>query len=332
MNIYNTVKKLIFKIENIGLAGFFKVTRMVDHGGYIYVNIPKAGGNSVRAALHRCEALKDGMFDTDQKNIGNHRRTETGIDARPEGKLFLMHPKDTGNWSRFGNTIKNGIIFTFVRNPYSRAFSGYKEKIIQTYTMLEEFEKTSKNDQLLERRLKRRITRIKELGLDIKNKPSFEEFLKGLTKIPPKLADIHFAPQSYLMAIHAIPYDFIGRLEIYDEDMDRLSGLIFGKTDFWRKAESRDGGLRNVNYKGGGSKQNLLNESTETSIRLIKQYYADDFNYFGYSTDIENVDEAPPVILPTRAETEIPWRQLNIVGSSLSVGYNFDRFVRSLYS
>jgi len=329
LNIYTILKNIILKTDYSELFGFFQVARFVDHGGYIFVNIPKSAGNSVRTSLHRCEALKAGLVEDEISGIIARKRTETGIDARPDGKLFLKVPRDLRNWSKIESALTEGKIFTFVRNPYSRAFSGYKEKIILTYRLLEEFEKSTVNDKSLPRRLKHRLERIKQLGLDPSKQPTFENFIKGVTSIPARYADIHFAPQTYLTAVHVIPYDFIGHLESYDKDMDKLSNLLYGQSDYWRQAESMDGGLRNVNYKGGGSKNTILSECSEISVQLIKKYYVDDFHNFGYSTDIDKVDCPSVVSSIQKQDIEIPWNRLQYICRSLILGHNVDKFINS---
>ena len=309
------------------ISGFVKVARIADHENYIFVNMPKVGGNSIRSALHRCEAMKSGIFNKSENDI---IRTETAVNSRPDGKLFSRFPLDFSEWTRMENSLKNSTVFTFVRNPYTRLISAYKEKVILTFKKIEEYENGNKNDPMEKRRIQHRIKRINSLGLSIDNKPSFEQFVCGVTSIPVERADIHLAPQSYLTAFHTIPYDFVGRLESYDEDMSKLSSMLFGSPEFWKEAELKDGGKRNVNYKGGGSKENLLIECPNSSIELIKQYYKKDFEYFGYSQEIDNADHSPPSIPPNRDVIQPKWSSIAISAGVHQLTYKTEKFLHDL--
>ena len=162
--------------------------------------------------------------------------------------------------------------------------------------------------------------------------PSFEQFIVGVTSIPVEKTDIHFAPQSYLTAFNVIPYDFIGRLEAYDEDMDQLSNILFGEANFWRLAEQLDGGQRNVNYKGGGSINNLLNECTSRTVELIKMHYKQDFENFGYSTRLEDADTQPKATPPTRNKLVVNWAKIAFTARMAGLTYKAEKNVQNLIS
>lgn len=268
--------KMPLLIDPYDMKGFCRVARLSRDHGYVFVNIPKSGGNSVRAALIRSES----MLANGEPRVKNNASAYDNI-------YFLRTNMDLSMGWYLAHSIHNAPVFSFVRNPYARILSAYNEKIYKTYRML-------KGDARYPVSKKRqRVRRLNELGLPLGREASFEEFLGKVTATKPASLDQHFAPQSYILAMGRISYTVIGSLENYDADMDVVSECAFGDATLWRRAENASGGARNVNPEGGGAVDRIRDCYTQNAIDLVTRYYASDFEALGYSMDPERADEPP---------------------------------------
>jgi hypothetical protein len=143
------------------------------------------------------------------------------------------------------DSISNVFTFTFVRNPYSRVLSAYLDKV---------------------------ATGKKNAGKD-GSIPTFGEFC-DLLEDGWLYADLHWAPQMSSLVMPACEFDFIGRVENFEQDFqkvwDRIGGgrqigntihRSQGRTDATNKADD---------YYDGRSR------------RIVSSLYAEDFEAFGY--------------------------------------------------
>jgi len=272
--------------DPFGMSGFCRVARVSRAFGYVFANVPKSGGNSVRTALIRTEAYLSGTSEADVVDS-----------AHMDSAYFYRFNTDHRMVTALSRGMRRGPLVTMVRNPFARALSAYHEKVVKTYRMLE-------GDPRYPMEKKgQRTRRLRELGLPLDHEVSFEEFLEGVMRVSPRWADQHFAPQSYLLAGTRVRYDCVGHLESYADDMDRISRVVFGDPGLWREAERAFGGQRNVNYRGGGAAERLQNEYTGRAIDLVRDYYADDFRLFGYHRSPARASEPPEgvgVVVPRR--------------------------------
>lgn len=294
--------KKLSVLDSKGITGFCRVARVSRRRNYVFANIPKAGGNSVRAALMRTEAYLDGLA-TEPEDMAETR----------ENAFFLRHNVDPAFPKALPQSLKEGFAFTIVRNPFSRALSAYHEKVVKTYRMI------AGDPAYPEENLKRRKKRLADIGLDQPEQPTLEDFLDAVSRIPPSMADQHFAPQSYLLAIDVIPYDFMGYIENYEAAMDGLSERLFDQRDAWRRAEASFQGQRNVNYKGGGAPDRVKQEYTPQAIERVQQYYARDFKALGYSPNLRDVGEAPAPMIRAGRRPAVPSLALFLVSKELAL-------------
>ena len=105
---------------------------------------------------------------------------------------------------KFSTIEKKYYFFTFVRNPFDRLYSCYKNKWTQ-------------NDPYLDY-----LINIYLVGY-LKEVNSFETFIKKIVKIPDVIADAHFC--SCYSSIYEKGYcfmDFIGRFERLEEDFEPI--------------------------------------------------------------------------------------------------------------
>ena len=89
--------------------------------------------------------------------------------------------------------------FCFVRNPFTRVLSCYLDKMVRV-----EFER---------RRL------APKLGFDPEKVPSFIDFLRAVVEQKDEECDIHWTSQTYLLRPNRVRYSFIGRFELFGEQL-----------------------------------------------------------------------------------------------------------------
>jgi hypothetical protein len=147
-------------------------------------------------------------------------------------------------------------LISCVRNPFARALSAYLDKVVP--------EDLRKYSELRHRTIN-----------------SFEDFLRALTDFTPYQMDAHFRPQHINLNYPALAYDAVFFLENVTA-LSRLVSQIYPDFKLERFApHSR------------GAADKLRNHYSETTLQLVRQIYAQDFEAFGYSLDLDDALEAP---------------------------------------
>lgn len=147
--------------------------------------------------------------------------------------------------------------FAFVRNPYSRVLSCYIDKIVTN-----EWE---------------RARHLPALGFEKGSDVSFEEFLEVIVEQKVSEMDIHWCPQTELLAPDHIPYDFIGRFETFSYDLNKVLNNFYSAT-----VE-----VTNVDFHKSNAVDKLKKYYTPKAIDMVKHLYKDDFERFCYSSILE---------------------------------------------
>lgn len=160
--------------------------------------------------------------------------------------------------------------FLFVRNPFERIVSAYRNKLADNNTF---FERTYGTRIL--RFLRKNLT---ENEYAEGKGTTFEEFAQWVAEKHP--VDPHWLPVHHLCRPCTVPYTFIGKMETLYRDSQQVLNHL--KTDAKFPATWSDG------YKT--SSQQLMLEyfskmSTDT-IEKLYRYYQDDFEAFGYDIPI----------------------------------------------
>ncbi|WP_160153824.1 sulfotransferase family 2 domain-containing protein [Microbulbifer sp. ALW1] len=149
--------------------------------------------------------------------------------------------------------------FTIVRNPYSRVLSAYLDKI----------------GKGADRHIWWPFCR--DFGIPrstTKEQFNFLSFLKALKSTSPHNLDPHFRPQFHNLLPTIVPYSFIGFLE---EQGSVQSFLESKSIPYVHSApHARNAGNKLLEYYG------------DEEIALVQSIYSSDFDFFGYSLDIEN--------------------------------------------
>lgn len=210
---------------------------------YLYVETPKVCCSTIKSVLQRAE-LNDPMFSrTDFEDI--HLR-----EFSP-----LLRPSQVGDLGGFVNRNKP-FSFCFCRNPYSRLLSAYLDKIRTN--------RPQKRSVLLH--LGRDVS-------DLSQKIGFDEFVRVVCEQPIATMDSHWRPQYYQTFQKYFKFDFIGRLERFDEDFRSVLDRLVIDACKYMADERRHSQGADV----------LLKEFyTPELLEAVRAKYAVDFDYFRY--------------------------------------------------
>lgn len=153
------------------------------------------------------------------------------------------------------------IRFVFVRNPYSRLVSAFKDKIIR---------KTKE---------KRKMLKILGKGdAPIEEEIRFDEFINTVCQSKFQQMDRHWQLQIHSTCAKWIQHDFIGKIENFDYDLERLEKY----TNLLVKQENKEDKVFNKSKSKGEWKDYY----TETLGQKVAEAFKDDFEVFGYSTNL----------------------------------------------
>lgn len=190
----------------------------------LYVRIPKSGNSSIRGSI-------DG-----------------GINGRMSS-------------SRIRGLSEDLTTFSFVRNPWSRLVSAYRQKVHEDYAS---------------KKMVNGVYRgFLDSGIPVHKNMSFDAFCEVVCDIPDSKTDKHLRSQSSFVIHKGVPIvSFLGKVETMERDwknlMDRV-GLDFK--------------LAHLNHTGH---QHYSSYFTDTSlIKLVGDRYAEDVHYFDYDFSTE---------------------------------------------
>ena len=152
--------------------------------------------------------------------------------------------------------VEREFVFTIVRNPYARVLSSYLDQIAQ-----------SRNEHAWGRFASRH-------GLS-DTIPSFNQFLRLLSQTPHAEMNAHWRPQYCSVAPNLVPYDLIGSMESFADDLRHAITRIFGQDARLHTVAGHrtDAGARLGAYYG------------PAELALVQQIYEEDFRSLGYSMD-----------------------------------------------
>ncbi|MGM0433323.1 MAG: sulfotransferase family protein [Pseudomonadota bacterium] len=142
--------------------------------------------------------------------------------------------------------ISSLFSFAFVRNPYTRVLSAFLDKV--------------------ERRANRNNRDV-----------SFLEFLEYLER-GGLYSNAHWAPQHSLLLLPFERFDFFGKTENLNKDLS----YVLQQLGLYSES---DGVLSALSNSTGASKKIDSYYDKETRLK-VKELYSEDFNFFGYSSEL----------------------------------------------
>jgi hypothetical protein len=179
--------------------------------------------------------------------------------------LSIVAPQITGaNEEGLHRAVTTPDYFKFclTRNPYVRAFSAWQSKWLLSESLQKNTYCYTQADQ--------KLVSIEDIRLE------FERFLEVVSITPDFQQDVHMATQTSLIDPKVIPYTIVSQIEDTRELVDALSEHL--------GPEFKDP------FKFLRVNVSLLSYSaswlSHRSIKLIQQIYAQDFDLFGYSTEV----------------------------------------------
>jgi len=248
-------------IEYTGLKHFNYAVNISLLHKYVYVETPKVACSTIKITLQRMELDNDKLFREDPNDIHNRNLSP------------LLRPSQIDDFSRLVQS-DDFFKFCFVRNPYHRLLSVYLEKICGNKFQKKEI--------------------LAQLNYDIENlkqEISFEKFVKAVVEQPIFLMNPHWKGQYYQTLQNHVKYDFVGKLENFDND-------------FVCALEKM--GVQNYNKYLSEEKRHASNASEKikryytTELRdLVYTKYKKDFEYFKYSSVLSEIssEEAAEVVV-----------------------------------
>ena len=149
--------------------------------------------------------------------------------------------------------------FSFVRNPLSRTLSAYLDKIIR-----------QREDYL---------PRQQKLGIDLsEHTPTFDEFVDIIYAQHLSEMDVHWAPQTFLLGIENIRYDYLGRFEFFQASVEELIA---------RTGHKIPPNTFKIGQTDATNATNLLARYySKKSLKKVQDIFSDDFKYLGYGWSI----------------------------------------------
>lgn len=166
----------------------------------------------------------------------------------------------------------NAKKYSFVRNPYSRALSAYRNKIepfdIGSRSMIDQ-DFWSKTYQEIRAEVKEMFD---------SDYVDFLHFLKWLKCSDHFMVNNeHWLPQSDILGEDRVKYDFIGRMENMPMDSDYLLNLLACDLKFPSQAD--------VSFPGTNSSNQLDEYYSYEAKQLVNELYERDFINFNYKMD-----------------------------------------------
>lgn len=204
---------------------------------YIYIETPKTACSTIKKTLQKIEI--EGTKEVLDNDVHNKRMSPLKSPLQLEKPLSYY----LDSYTKFG----------FVRNPYTRLLSCYLDKIV---------------GPKWEKRF-----RLPQLGFDPEVELSFIQFLSAVKNQNVHDMDIHWLPQSEILAKDKIDLDFIGKQEYFTQDFSNILSHLFGN----KKIE-----ITSVRGHSVSATKKLKKYLSKRAIQLIQEIYYNDFKTFGY--------------------------------------------------
>jgi hypothetical protein len=207
-----------------------------------YIRIRKVASSSINLSLMQHLAKSNKLQDpTDDRSL------RKAIEARYSS--HIAH-------SVIRRDLKGKyFLFAFVRNPLSRAWSGYRNKVINP-------KRAGKKEVLSNREF--------YYGMD------FTEFVDVLVKLPDDIVDRHLRSQSWFLCDEqGLLPDYIGKLETFDKD--------------WEFVSHRYGLPTPIHWNKTGTPGKLTDICPRASLEKLIDRYADDIEIFGYQQAVDDM-------------------------------------------
>lgn len=252
----------------------------------MYQRVPKVASTSVSGLI-----LSMLLDDPKREALGN---------ANMNTAIFFLIPRLT-DYPRdyIYNKLHSPdfVNFTFVRNPYTKLVSFYNNKIAplgsikETFTQkdpaiskaLEGSQHFYEGPKYITYNAKARILAGKEPYVPYSSKfvvATFDEFARFVCSQKVSEMDHHWEPQVVTTNWNKIPYTYVGKMETYAEDIEKILQLIKSPDKFYPIAQEKT---------NASKKQTSLTEYYSADLQdLVYNKFIEDFQAFNYSQELPN--------------------------------------------
>jgi hypothetical protein len=213
--------------------------------------VSKVASSKIKMILQQAEGypLPDDPFDVHARNRAGARFVAKLSDFSPDETVEILTSPD---WFRFA----------FVRNPYDRLASAYRDKIADLTSPYVG--------------VRASILALAGRRPDPSRAPSFAEFAAYVEAQPDLQRDNHWRSQTASLCLGDIAYDFIGRMERFGTDFAHVLRQV-GAPETEADALSE---VVNASSPGDGAD----GYDAETAASAYRTYKTD-FDAFGYAAD-----------------------------------------------
>jgi sulfotransferase famil protein len=245
------------------IAGIYKIQKdqidytvnIDDKRRLVYFETPKVACTSIKLLMQ--DMLNSGESTKNFNPDHLHNRSMSPLKRLSNVDEDIQNECLWGNFSRF----------SFVRNPFTRVLSAYLDKVLATYENLEVGD--------IEVVRNRRLT---SLGLNPDREVSFQFFLEHLSDSKSFFEDLHFTPLYRLLFVDHINYDFIGRFERFEQDLEVVKTKFYGG-----QKEESDASLGKFHQTKAS--RTFKEFFGRREVDLVQTIYERDFAEFKYSLD-----------------------------------------------
>ncbi len=211
----------------------------------IYVETPKVGCTAIKKILQFSELDFDISRMPEDVHEKDHSPLRSPLFSETDFLRCLQSP--------------DYFVFSFVRNPITRVLSAYLDKILGRPGIVTPIQK--------------------KMGINpFEHIPSFGEFIDIVYRQSLGEMNPHWAPQSFLLGIENIRYDYLGRFEYFDSAIDSLV--------LKRELKIPEGTFVSGRAHATNADDSVAEYYSPAILRKVHEIYHDDFVHFGYGWSI----------------------------------------------
>jgi len=237
-------------------------TWVSDRYRYVYLDTPKVACTTIKLLLQQLEGYP---LPADREDI--HLRAK----ANPSGQFVSTLTRSSlGRFRVRTAPVAPGpapgyFWFCFVRNPYSRLLSAYRNKIVACHP-----------DQAQDIAAITGVSGDRDAIAEAARSISFARFIEYVAAQRDALRNAHWRSQSLLLLPTFFRYSFIGRIETFGSDMKYVLDCLGGPAAAHKQMRHREN-ASTVHVREG--------RYTPELAERVHEIYDEDFRQFKYSRD-----------------------------------------------